>query len=75
MDSICYIEHITDPRPYILFVSVDEEIENIEYEEFHHCVVEVSPFEVSWYDMVDFETNTRWRFDVDYTAEFDSDDI
>lgn len=72
VDSICDIEHIMDSRPYILYIDTDEEKEfgEYSYEEYSHCVVEVSPFEVSWYNMLDSDVNTRWRIDTQWEIEY-----
>lgn len=63
------IQELTEPRPKIIHIYQDECLdEDIEYEMtyFPHCVVEVSPsLGVSWWDMLDFETDDPWRIDSD----------
>lgn len=63
--EICSIEHITDPRPYIICFLIDDEIDKdteYEIECYPHCVVEVDQKTgVFWWDMLDFDTEDPWE--------------
>lgn len=69
IDEIVYIDQITGPRPYIFYCYIDDELDkDIEYEIEYipHCVVEVSEsLGVSWWEMLDFDTEDPWRIDLD----------
>lgn len=67
IDEICFIGDITQPRPCVTYTFIDDELDDdIEFEiECHpHCVVEISQsLGVSWWDMLDFDTNEPWRIE------------
>lgn len=70
IDEACYIEKLTDPRPQLFYCFVDDELNpdiDYEIESYPHCVVEVSEqLGVSWWEMLDFDTEDPWRIDTEY---------
>lgn len=74
------ISRIKDSRPIFMYIYEDEECDDWEYEATPHTVVEVNTKtnEISWYDMLDFETERPWAIepieeDFDYD-EWEDDD-
>ena len=69
IEEVCYIEDIAEPRPTITYCFTDESLDEdteFEIECFPHCVVEVSQsLGVSWWDMLDFDTDDPWRIDLE----------
>ena len=60
-----YLEALTKPQPYaILFfrdASITDPTVEFEYELIPHCVIEITQQqEVSWYEMVDYDTDDPW---------------
>lgn len=75
IDNYEDISRIKDARPIYLYVYEDEDITEPEVEYNPHSVVEVNTktFEVSWYDMIDFETERPWAIEP-VEENFDYDD-
>lgn len=75
IDEMCFIEKLTDPRPQMYYCFVDDELDedlDFEIECFPHCVVEVSKsLGVSWWEMLDFDTEDPWRIDMEYEEDCD----
>lgn len=74
------ISRLKDARPIYLYVYEDEETTEEQIDAYPHCVVEVNTKtdEISWYEMIDFETERPWDIepieeDFDY-EEGDDDD-
>lgn len=69
LDELVSIEHITDARPYIIYCYIGYHLDKdteYEIECCPHCVVEVSATEgITWWDMLDFDTDDFWRIDLD----------
>lgn len=67
VQEVTYIDSINDARPHAEFFFIDETLaDDVPYqiEEFQHCVVEVSEqLGVSWYEMLDFDTEDPWRIE------------
>jgi hypothetical protein len=65
MQDIWYIDKINSPKPSIFHFYIDPTIEyEWEIEAFPHSVVEITPKGViSFYDMIDFDTEDPWRID------------
>lgn len=67
MTSIRYLQYLTDARPRMyLFYPLDEQeaIEkdiNFDIAYYDHQVVEVNGTNVTWTDMIDFDTDDLWR--------------
>lgn len=65
------IQNIVEPRPYIIHIFEDEEIDDdliFEITMIPHCVVEVSQsLGICWEHMLDFDTDDPWRIDIDET--------
>ncbi len=68
VDEICFLDKLTDPRPQMFYFFIDDELDkDMEYEieSYPHCVVEVSEqLGVSWWEMIDFDTEDPWRIDL-----------
>lgn len=69
VNEIQYIENLTAARPYLLYCFIDDELDKdteFEIECYPHCVVEVSgQLGISWWDMLDFDTDDAWRIEPD----------
>lgn len=71
--DLWYIEHITDPRPWVAHFYIDEENAKDKVEEYPHCVVEVCENgELAWYPMIAWDTIDRWDFEKDW-SKFEED--
>lgn len=68
-EEVIFTEDITSPRPTVTYCYIDDELDEdteFEIECFPHCVVEISEsLGVSWWDMLDFDTDDPWRIDLD----------
>lgn len=80
-----YLGGIKEARPFAIYIYRHSEKTNdnhYDFDVFEHCVLEVDEDqEVSWYDMVDYETEDPWDptptledFDDDDDEEDDDDD-
>lgn len=74
VEDIWYCDHLTDPRPYAIHFYREDPDEMYDEEEddcndyeisyYPHCVVELSPtLGVTWFEMLDFDTEDLWRID------------
>lgn len=73
--DLWYCDHLTDPRPYAIHFYAVDDVEEMYDEEaddyndyeitFHpHCVVETDPkLGITWFHMIDFDTDDNWRID------------
>lgn len=60
--DIWYIEALTCPRPIVVHLYYDDELEEPTITYHPHSVVEISPtLGVSWYSMGDIESEDPWR--------------
>lgn len=78
MSDLWYIEHVMDARPWVAHFYIDEDNAKDTVIEYPHCVIEIRDSgEISWYHMIDYETEDRWKLwdddDEDF-YDFDSDD-
>lgn len=75
INDLWYLEHITDPRPWIAHFYVDEDNAEDVVKEYPHCVIEVqNNGEVCWYPMIDWETVDRWDLEEDWRSELLDDE-
>ena len=71
------ISKVTDPRPIYLYIYEKEELEDWEIEANSHTVIEVNTKtnEISWYDLIDFETKRPWAIEpIEEDFDYDDDD-
>jgi hypothetical protein len=64
--EVWYLDNITSARPYVVHFYLDDEDPDLEWsvELYPHSVVEVTEdMEVSFYDMLDFDTSGIWLID------------
>lgn len=64
ISDIWYMQQITDSRPKVIHIFVDEMMDkDIDYliECFPHSVVEVNQQRIYFYDMIDFDTDDPWE--------------
>lgn len=71
------ISRIKDPRPICVSYYETEGVHTWNIEAFPHTVVELNTKtnEVSWYEMLDFETKTPWEIDpIEEDFDYEDDD-
>lgn len=64
VEDIWYIDRITDPEPTIYCIYQEDDMDedtDLEIGMFPHKVVEVSSRGITWYDMIDFDTDDPWN--------------
>ena len=76
MSDLWYIDHITDARPWVAHFYIDKDNADDTVVEYPHCVIEIRDSgEVSWYHMIDYDTDDRWKlWDDDDEDYFDFED-
>ena len=75
LDEFSDISRIKDPRPICVYYYEDKDAHTWNIEATPHTVVEFNTKtkEVSWYDMLDFNTESPWAIDP-VEEDFDYDD-
>lgn len=75
LDEFSDISRIKDPRPICVYYYEDKDTHTWNIEATPHAVVEFNTKtnEVSWYDMLDFDTESPWAIDP-VKEDFDYDE-
>lgn len=75
LECIWYTDEITSPQPKAYCIYLEDSLREDELFEisiYPHKVVEISGNDISWYDMIDFDTDDPWSIDG-YMEGDDSD--